>query len=136
MRGIQEYRTVALETMPSEDLVTLLYQESLKRLSQAESALSEGDRIEYAKHLTRVRAIFNELLQSLDPTVAPEVVANYKRLYFWVLRELNKAGRQKTPKVLQGIAQVNLSLLETWITALDKARTEGFDAPRDSGSAR
>ena len=122
MRGFQEYRNAQVNTASTEELVPLLFQEAVRREDRAMDALQAGDVRTFREHLTRVRDIFTELLLSLDPETAPEVVANLKRLYFWGVREANKASQTKDPEVLAGLRKVTISLLETWTEAVEAAR--------------
>lgn len=100
----------------------MLYQEALRRLELARIAIEEGDHASRVTHLKRVRDIFNELLMSLDPSDAPEVVANWRKLYVWVIRETNRIGREKDASLVPGVQKVVEDLLDTWRKAIEASR--------------
>ena len=119
MRGLQQYKTTALETAPNETLLLLLMEKVDERLDQAAEALEAADRRSARDHMAFARAAFSEMMVSLDHDVAPDISAQLSRLYLWCIRELAKAGSQGDMDKLMGVKRITSSLLETWTEAIE-----------------
>lgn len=122
MRGLQQYKTTALETAPSETLLLLLLESVQDRLDQARDAVEAGDKRTARDHMAYARSAFSEMIVSLDHTVAPTISAQLNRLYVWCIRELAKAGSELDIARLDGVRRVTTSLLETWTEAIEAAQ--------------
>lgn len=122
MRGLQQYKTTALETAPNETLLLLLIETVQERLGQAKDALEAGDKREARSHMAFARSAFSEMMISLDHDVAPELSSQLSRLYMWCIRELAKAGSEQSAERLEGVRKVTNSLLETWTEAIEGTR--------------
>jgi flagellar protein FliS len=122
MRGIQQYKSTALETAPNETLLLLLLETALDRLDQAIEALEGGDKKSCREHLAFARSAYSELIISLDHEVAPEISQQLNRLYLWCIRELAKAGSLQDVERIQSVRKITASMLETWSEAVEKAR--------------
>lgn len=114
MRGIERYRTNRVESAPPTQVVLMLFQESVHRLTQAANDLSEGNSTEWRGHIHHVREIFFELLGGLDYDAAPEMCANLQRLYQWAINELILAGREQSADRITNVLKVTTTLLEGW----------------------
>ncbi len=121
MRGLQQYKTTALETAPNETLLLLLLETAHERLQCAVDAMEEGEKKEARDHLAFARAAYSELSLCLDHEVAPELTAQLSRLYVWCIRELAKAGSTQDPDKVRGVMEITSSLLKTWTDAVEAA---------------
>jgi flagellar biosynthetic protein FliS len=121
MRGLQQYKTTALETAPSETLLLLLIETVQDRLDQAYDAIEAGDKRGARAHMAFARSAFSEMIVSLDHEVAPAISAQLSRLYMWCIRELAKAGSEQSAERLDGVRKVTVTLLETWTEAIEGA---------------
>ena len=96
MRGYQRYREESLQTMTQGELLLLLYDELVKRLTQAELALSKEN---YPLMETAVDKSV-EILHYLDSTLDYHyaISQNLTRLYEFFCYELSrvKTGRNAT----------------------------------------
>jgi flagellar biosynthetic protein FliS len=119
MRGLQQYKTTALETAPSETLLLMLIEAALERQDQAIEAIDLGDKASALEHLAKAREIFSELMVNLDHETAPQITAQLQRLYVWCIRELAKAGSEQDPERVRGVHRITASLLETWSEAIE-----------------
>jgi flagellar biosynthetic protein FliS len=122
MRGIQQYKSTALETAPNETLLLLLLETALERLDQASEAVESGDKKSCREHLAFARSAYSELIISLDHEVAPELSQQLNRLYLWCIRELAKAGSELNAARIEGVRKITASMLETWSEAVERAR--------------
>jgi len=122
MRGLQQYKTTALETAPNETLLLLLLETAMERLELAVECMEEGDKKGARDHLAFARSAYSELSLSLDHTLAPELSSQLNRLYLWCIRELAKAGSTQDLVKVRGVQRITASMLETWTAAVEAAR--------------
>lgn len=96
MRGYQQYREQSLNTMTPGELLLLLYDELVKRLTQAELALGKEDYSTFDASVDRSVAIIHYLDDTLDRQYP--ISGQLTRLYEYFCYELSrvKSGRNKT----------------------------------------
>lgn len=96
MRGFQHYREQSLNTMTPGELLLLVYDELVKRLTQAELALSKEDYPVFEDAVDRAVKIVHYLDSTLDRQY--EISGQLTRLYEFFCYELSrvKSGRNKT----------------------------------------
>lgn len=96
MRGYQHYREDAVNTMTQGELLLLLYDELVKRLTQAELALSKEDYPAFESAVDRSSAIIRYLDNTLDHQYP--ISAQLTKLYEYFCYELSRvrAGRNST----------------------------------------
>jgi len=113
MRGIAAYKQNRVESASPAQIVMMLFQEAVHRLTRALHTL-DNDPAGWRKDLHHTREIYVELLTALDPSVAPEMCANLSSLYQWCIAELVEAGRAKDEKRIRDVLKVTTTLLEGW----------------------
>ena len=93
--GYQQYKEQSVNTMTQGEMLLLLFDELLKRLTRAELALDKEDYELFAKSVTRSREIVCYLRDSLDPQY--EISNELRRMYEFFLYEFGRleAGRKK-----------------------------------------
>jgi flagellar protein FliS len=96
MRGYQRYREDALNTMTPGELLLLVYDELIKRLTQAELALSKEDYPALEAAVDHSMKIIHYLDDTLDRQYP--ISSQLTRLYEYFCYELCrvKSGRNKT----------------------------------------
>lgn len=113
MRGIAAYKQNRVESASPAQIVMMLFQEAVHRLTRALATL-EKDPAGWRKDLHHVREIYLELLGALDPDAAPEMCARLSSLYQWCLQELIQAGRTGDADQIRSVLKVTTTLLEGW----------------------
>ena len=96
MRGYQRYREDSLNTMTQGELLLLLYDELIKRLMQAEMALSKEQYPAFEVAVDKATAIIHYLDDTLDRQYP--ISSQLARLYEFFCYELSrvKTGRNQT----------------------------------------
>ena len=96
MRGYQRYREDSLNTMTQGELLLLLYDELMKRLTQAELALKKEEYPALEISVDKATAIIHYLDDTLDRQYA--ISAQLAKLYEFFCYELSrvKIGRDET----------------------------------------
>ncbi len=97
MRGFQQYKEQSVNTMTQGELLLLLYDELVKRLTQAELALSKENWPVFEASVQRGIDIIDYLDQTLDKQYP--ISANLTQLYEYFTYELGrvKIGRRNDP---------------------------------------
>ena len=95
MRGFQQYKEQSINTMTQGELLLLLYDELVKRLTQAELALGKENWPLFEASVQRGVDIIEYLDQTLDKQYP--ISANLTRLYEYFTYELGrvKIGRRE-----------------------------------------
>ena len=96
-KGYQQYKEQSINTMTQGELLLLLFDELVKRLTQAELALDQGTFPLFESSVQRGIEIVQYLDDTLDRKY--EVGQNLNRLYEYFTYELGrvKIGRHKEP---------------------------------------
>lgn len=115
MRGYQRYREDALNTMTPGELLLLVYDELVKRLTQAELFLGKEDYAAFETAVDRSTEIVRYLDQTLDRKYP--IGQQLHRLYDYFCYELSrvKSGRNKTE--LERVKRMAGELRESFRTA-------------------
>ena len=91
--GYQQYKAQSVNTMTHSEMLLLLYDELIKRLTRAQIALGNKDYDLFEKSVQRSR----EIVRYLDETLNMEYSISYelRRMYEFFLYELSRlqAGR-------------------------------------------
>ena len=97
MKGYQQYKEQSVNTMTQGELLLLLYDELVKRLTQAELALSKENWPVFEASVQRGIDIIDYLDQTLDKQYP--ISANLTQLYEYFTYELGrvKIGRRNDP---------------------------------------
>lgn len=97
MRGFQQYKEQSINTMTQGELLLLLYDELVKRLTQAELALVKENWPVFEASVQRGIDIIDYLDQTLDKQYP--ISANLTQLYEYFTYELGrvKIGRRGDP---------------------------------------
>lgn len=115
MRGYQHYRQQALDTMTPGELLLLVYDELVKRLTQAELALNSEDYPTFETAVDRAVDVVHYLDNTLDRQYP--ISAQLDRLYDFFCYELSrvKSGRNRTE--LERVKRMASELRESFRTA-------------------
>jgi flagellar secretion chaperone FliS len=116
MRGYGSYKASSTKNAPKYQVVTMLFQEAVKRLNRAAS--SEKTDATWLGDLHHCREIFLELSNGLDPSAAPELCQHLAPLYSWCIDELIAAGVENSPERAKNVLRVTRTLLDGWTSAL------------------
>jgi len=95
-KGFQKYKELAVDTMTQGELLMMLYDELVKRLTRADIALAMQEYTIFEASVDRSMEIIRYLDDTLDRQY--EISHSLTRLYEYFCYELNrvKLGRNKT----------------------------------------
>lgn len=95
MKGYQQYKQQSISTMTKGEMLLLLYDESIKRLTMAQISLDKEDYVQFEDCVERTEKIIRYLSSILDRKY--EIGTDLYRLYDYFLFQLGRlrAGRNK-----------------------------------------
>lgn len=95
INGYQQYKQQSISTMTNGEMLILLYDESIKRLTMAQFALDKKDYVQFGECIERTEKIIRYLSSILDRKYA--ISSDLYRLYDYFLFQLGRlrAGRNK-----------------------------------------
>lgn len=96
--GYNQYKMQSVNTMTRGEMLLLLYDEILKRLTRAEIALEEKDYELFDKSVTRVEEIVRYLEQTLNMEYS--VSRDLRRMYEFFLFETSRLKAGRRPAVI------------------------------------
>lgn len=105
-RGYQTYKEQSVNTMTKGEMLLLLYDEMLKRLSRAEIALEKKDYVLFDQSVTRVSEIVSYLIETLNFNYS--VSRDLKKMYDYFYLELSRLKAGRKPEIipeLQGLVR-------------------------------
>lgn len=93
MKGIKQYQTASVESVvnvsnPAE-ITAMLYDSALKNMYLASHSAKQGDIANKSAAISKAEAIIVTLASTLKDEHAPEISENLRRLYDFVLNEMN-----------------------------------------------
>lgn len=121
MNGYQQYKEQSVNTMTKGEMLLLLYDELLKRLTRAEIALEKADYETFRKSVDRSREIVCYLRDCLDRQYA--ISSELDRMYEFFIYEFGRleAGRKK--EVIQEVRHLVVELRDAFQEADKKTKS-------------
>jgi flagellar protein FliS len=124
------YLRTRVMTASPEELRLLLLEGAARFLRQGIDGLNAKDYERSFNGISQSRAIITELLTSVRPEFAPELVDRIRSLYSYIYAELVEGSFSRDVPRLTKILDLLEFERETWTLAIEKARQE-----RASGTA-
>ncbi len=112
MNGYQQYKTQSVSTMTASEMLLLLFDELVKRLTRAELALEVGDEQLFNQSVVRSREIVQYLRTTLDRryAISQELYAMYDFFIF----ELGRISAGRNPKAIADLKSLVEELREAF----------------------
>ncbi|MCI9227157.1 MAG: flagellar export chaperone FliS [Dorea sp.] len=117
--GYQQYKMQSVNTMTRGEMLLLLYDELIKRLTRAQIALESKDYDLFEKSVRRSK----EIIQYLDKTLNMEYEISYelRRMYEFFLYELSRLQAGRNSAVIQELKPLVGELRDAFKEASTKA---------------
>ena len=112
MNGYQQYKTQSVSTMTASEMLLLLFDELVTRLTRAELALEVGDEQLFNQSVVRSREIVQYLRTTLDRryAISQELYAMYDFFIF----ELGRISAGRNPKAIADLKSLVEELREAF----------------------
>ena len=120
MNGYNQYKEKSIYSMSSAELLLLLFDESIKRLTRAEYSLKEKDYDDFEDCLQRVNRIVRYLIDILDMDYP--ISYDLRRIYDYLIFDLSRvrAGRERRQDEIGRIRHILSELREAFDGASKK----------------
>ena len=115
MHGYEQYKAQSVNTMTRGELLLLLYDELVKRLTRAELAIGKQDYTLFEASITRCI----EILEDLDDTLDPQYPISHDlhRLYDFFTYELTRVKIGRNTRILAEVKPRLTDLRDTFRAA-------------------
>lgn len=113
--GYQHYKQQSVSTMTKSEMLQLLYQEMLKRLTRAEMAIDENNEEIFEQSVTRATEIVQYLMDTLDMKYS--VSQELMRMYQFFLYQLSRIQASKKKELIVELKPLVKELQETFLEA-------------------
>lgn len=110
--GYQNYKAQAVNTMTPGEMLGLLYDELLKRLTRAQLSLEKKDYILFDQSMQRSVEIVNYLKNTLD--LKYEISFELNRLYDFFLYEFSRIKAGRNPKIIAEVRPLIVELRDAF----------------------
>lgn len=112
MNGYQQYKEQSINTMTPGEMLNLLYDELLKRLTRAGLALEREDFESFEQSIQRSIDIVTYLKNTLNHDY--EISGELKRLYEFFLYEFSRIKAGRNPQVIAEVRPLIVDLRDTF----------------------
>ncbi len=119
LNGYQQYKTQSVSTMTNGEMLILLYDEIIKRLTRAEFALKEDNITLFDESIIRARDIVRYLIDTLDRSYP--ISMEIARMYDFFLYEISRISAGRNVQVIHELKPLVKELSDAFKEA-DKIR--------------
>ena len=112
MNGYQQYKTQSINTMTQAEMLILLYDELIKRLTRAEIALKNQDFTLFDASVTRCKEIVSYLSSTLNRKYA--ISNDLDRMYEYFQYQLSRLSAGRKTTVIDELKPVVVELRDTF----------------------
>lgn len=110
--GYQHYKEQSVNTMTPGEMLNLLYDELLKRLTRAELAFEQKDYVLFEQSLQRSVEIVIYLKKTLNYEY--EISTDLKRMYDFFLYELGRIKAGRNAELIAGVRPLIIELRDAF----------------------
>lgn len=115
LNGYQHYKEQSVNTMTRGEMLLLLYDELLKRLTRAELALDQKNDVLFEQSVKRSTEIVQYLMDTLDDQYS--ISAELRNMYQFFVYELSRLNASKKKEVIAEIRPLVKELREAFAEA-------------------
>ncbi len=108
------YRNAEITTLNQRDLIVKLYAGAERFLHQAADALDDGDQMKAQTWAQKARAIFTELLATLDADQGGDIARQLAALYTFFVTDITDALAAKDAAEMRKLIPIAANLREAW----------------------
>lgn len=110
--GYQQYKSQSINTMTQAEMLILLYDELIKRLTRAEMALKNQNYTVFEESVKRCREIVDYLASTLDKKYA--ISQDLARMYEYFQYELARLSAGRKTAIIDEIKPLVIELRDTF----------------------
>jgi len=124
--GARAYQTAEITTISQRDLLVRLYLGAERFLIHARDAMYKGQPDVAHAQCQKVKAIFSELVATLDFEAGGAIAHQLRELYLYLITKTVEANLRKDPALIDQILPVVATLRQAW-QQIPAAEAEAHD---------
>ena len=117
-KGLGRYQDMKVQTASPAQIMIMLYDGAIRFSLQAKKKIEEKDYEAKGVFISKTQAIIDELMNSLDFTIAPELCTNLQQLYIYINERLTHANINLEADSMDEVIQLLNTLRDGWKQAL------------------
>ena len=117
-KRLGRYQDMKIQTASPEQIMIMLYDGAIRFSLQAKKKMSEKDYEGKGIFISKTQAIIDELMNSLDFNIAPELCTNLQQLYIYINERLTEANIKLTEEPIDEVVGLLNTLRDGWKQAL------------------
>lgn len=117
-KGLGRYQDMKVQTASPAQIMIMLYDGAIRFSLQAKKKIEEKDYEAKGVFISKTQAIIDELMNSLDFTIAPELCTNLQQLYIYINERLTHANINLEASSMDEVIQLLNTLRDGWKQAL------------------
>lgn len=114
MNGINQYRSIGVESASPHKLIQMLFDTYLVRVDQAMTAIEQEDMAAKGVALSKALAILGGLEEGLDLEKGGELAENLQELYRYVRQRLLAATNSNEVEPLREARELIFQIKDAW----------------------
>lgn len=117
-KGLGRYQDMKVQTASPAQIMIMLYDGAIRFSLQAKKKIEEKDYEGKGILISKTQAIIDELMNSLDFNIAPELCAQLQQLYIYINERLSDANIKLNPEAIEEVVGLLNTLRDGWKQAL------------------
>lgn len=132
-KGLGRYQDMKVQTASPAQIMIMLYDGAIRFSLQAKKKIEDKDFEGKGIFISKTQAIIDELMNSLDFSIAPDLCANLQQLYIYINERLTHANIQLDAEAMDEVIQLLNTLRDGWKQALASEQDPTVKAQTNEG---
>ena len=117
-KQLGRYQDMKIQTASPEQIMIMLYDGAIRFSLQAKKKMVEKDYEGKGIFISKTQAIIDELMNSLDFNIAPDLCSNLQQLYIYINEKLTEANIKLNIEAIDEVVGLLNTLRDGWKQAL------------------
>lgn len=118
------YENTQVITASPERILIMLYEGAIRFSKLALDKIRKREPAGKGVFIGKALAIVGELRSTLDHEIGGEIARQLERLYLYLTDELTRANLTNSEEAMENVINILSHLRDTWVEAVDIARSE------------
>jgi flagellar secretion chaperone FliS len=117
-KGLGRYQDMKVQTASPAQIMIMLYDGAIRFSLQAKKKIEDQDFEGKGVFISKTQAIIDELMNSLDFNIAPDLCTNLQQLYIYINERLTHANIKMDAEAMNEVIELLNTLRDGWKQAL------------------
>ena len=117
-KGLGRYQDMKVQTASPAQIMIMLYDGAIRFSLQAKKKIEDKDFEGKGQFISKTQAIIDELMNSLDFNISPELCTNLQQLYIYINERLTHANIKMEADAMDEVIELLNTLRDGWKQAL------------------